>query len=105
LRLLSFIPLPNISGVLRDAPNYVGSGTIRFNEDLTNTRWDYFHSSALQIFGRYSFADYRLDSPGIFGYAGGGRGFDEAAPFAGISRTRNQRPRHRASTTLSATRS
>ena len=40
--------------------------------------------------GRYSFADYRLDSPGIFGFAGGGRGFDEQAPFAGISRTRNQ---------------
>ncbi len=90
LRLLSFIPLPNISGALRDAPNYVGSGTVKFNEDLANTRWDYFHSSALQIFGRYSFADYRLDSPGIFGYAGGGRGFDESAPFAGISRTRNQ---------------
>jgi len=90
LRLLSFIPLPNISGALRDAPNYVGSGTVKFNEDLANTRWDYFHSSALQIFGRYSFADYRLDSPGIFGYAAGGRGFDESAPFAGISRTRNQ---------------
>ncbi len=90
LRLLNFIPLPNISGALRDAPNYVGSGVINFDEDLANTRWDYFHSSALQFFGRYSFADYRLDSPGIFGFEGGGRGFDEAAPFAGISRTRNQ---------------
>ena len=90
LRLLNFIPLPNISGALRDAPNYVGSGVINFDEDLANTRWDYFHSSALQFFGRYSFADYRLDSPGIFGYEGGGRGFDESAPFAGISRTRNQ---------------
>ncbi len=89
-RLLSFIPLPNIDGVTRDNPNYVGSGTIKFNEDLTNTRWDYFHSQNLQFFGRYSFADYRLDAPGIFGFAGGGRGFDEQAPFAGISRTRNQ---------------
>ncbi|MFN0123739.1 MAG: TonB-dependent receptor domain-containing protein, partial [Blastocatellia bacterium] len=89
-RLLSLIPLPNISGVLRDAPNYAGSGTIKFNEDITNTRWDYFHSQSLQFFGRYSFADYRLDSPGIFGFAAGGRGFDEQAPFAGISRTRNQ---------------
>jgi hypothetical protein len=88
--LLKLIPLPNIDGVLRDAPNYVGAGTIKFNEDLTNTRWDYFHSEALQFFGRYSFADYRLDSPGIFGFAAGGRGFDEQAPFAGISRTRNQ---------------
>jgi hypothetical protein len=89
-RLLALIPLPNISGVTLDNPNYVGSGTIKFNEDLTNTRWDYFHSQNLQFFGRYSFADYRLDSPGIFGFAAGGRGFDEQAPFAGISRTRNQ---------------
>lgn len=88
--LLKLIPLPNIDGVLRDAPNYVGAGTIKFNEDITNTRWDYFYSQQLQLFGRYSFADYRLDSPGIFGFAAGGRGFDEQAPFAGISRTRNQ---------------
>jgi hypothetical protein len=90
LNLLKLIPLPNIDGVTRDNPNYVGSGTIKFNEDLTNTRWDYFYSQQLQLFGRYSFADYRLDSPGIFGFAAGGRGFDEQAPFAGISRTRNQ---------------
>ncbi|MBA3712770.1 MAG: TonB-dependent receptor [Pyrinomonadaceae bacterium] len=90
LNLLRLIPLPNIEGVPRDVPNYVGSGTIKFNEDLINTRWDYFHSQALQLFGRYSLADYRLDSPGIFGFAAGGRGFDEQAPFAGISRTRNQ---------------
>ncbi len=88
--LLKLIPLPNIAGVTRDSPNYVGSGSIKFNEDLWNTRWDYFYSQKLQFFGRYSFADYRLDSPGIFGFAGGGRGFDEQAPFAGISRTRNQ---------------
>jgi outer membrane receptor protein involved in Fe transport len=88
--LLKLIPLPNIEGVTRDNPNYVGSGTIKFNEDLWNTRWDYFSSQKLQFFGRYSFADYRMDSPGIFGFAGGGRGFDEVAPFAGISRTRNQ---------------
>jgi Carboxypeptidase regulatory-like domain/TonB dependent receptor len=90
LNLLQQIPLPNIAGTVRDQPNYVGSGTIRFNEDLTNTRWDYYLSGTTQIFGRYSLADYRMDSPGIFGELVGGRGFDEAAPFAGVSRTRNQ---------------
>jgi outer membrane receptor protein involved in Fe transport len=88
--LLKLIPLPNITGVALDSPNYVGSGTIKFNEDIWNTRWDYFYSQKLQFFGRYSFADYRMDSPGIFGFAAGGRGFDEVAPFAGLSRTRNQ---------------
>jgi outer membrane receptor protein involved in Fe transport len=88
--LLKLIPLPNIEGALRDQPNYVGSGTIRFNEDLANTRWDYYLSGKTHVFGRYSVADYRMDSPGIFGELVGGRGFDEVAPFAGISRTRNQ---------------
>ncbi|HET7221384.1 MAG TPA: TonB-dependent receptor, partial [Vicinamibacterales bacterium] len=90
MSLLRLIPLPNIEGTVRDQPNYVGSGTIRFNEDLVNTRWDYYLSGTTQVFGRYSFADYRMDSPGIFGGLAGGRGFDEAAPFAGISKTRNQ---------------
>ena len=88
--LLELIPLPNIEGTVRDQPNYVGSGTIKFNEDLANTRWDYFLSGRTHVFGRYSLADYRMDSPGIFGELAGGRGFDEAAPFAGVSRTRNQ---------------
>ena len=88
--LLRQIPLPNIEGTLRDQPNYVGSGTIRFNEDLANTRWDYYLSGKTHVFGRYSLADYRMDSPGIFGEIVGGRGFDEVAPFAGVSRTRNQ---------------
>ena len=87
--LLELIPLPNIEGTVRDQPNYVGSGTIRFNEDLANTRWDYFRGQT-HLFGRYSLADYRMDSPGIFGELAGGRGFDEVAPFAGVSRTRNQ---------------
>jgi hypothetical protein len=89
-QLLRHIPLPNIEGAVRDQPNYVGSGTIRFNEDLANTRWDTYLAGKTHVFGRYSFADYRMDSPGIFGELAGGRGFDEAVPFAGISRTRNQ---------------
>ncbi len=87
--LLKLIPLPNIEGTVRDQPNYVGSDTIHFNEDLANTRWDYFRGRT-HLFGRYSLADYRMDSPGIFGEVAGGRGFDEVAPFAGISKTRNQ---------------
>ena len=42
------------------------------------------------MFGRYSLADYRMDSPGIFGELAGGRGSTRWSPFAGISETRNQ---------------
>jgi outer membrane receptor protein involved in Fe transport len=88
--LLRLIPLPNIEGAVRDQPNFVGSDSVKFDEDLVNTRWDYYLSPATHIFGRYSIADYRTDSPGIFGELVGGRGLEEAGSFAGISRTRNQ---------------
>jgi hypothetical protein len=88
--LNSYIPLPNFTPASPDLPNYVGSGTVKFDEDLTNTRWDYYVSEKMHAFGRYSFADYRLISPGVFGSAGGGVGFDPNSTFSGESRTRNQ---------------
>lgn len=88
--LNKYIPLPNITAANPDLPNYVGSGSVKFNEDLTNTRWDYYVSEKMHVFGRYSFADYRLTSPGVFGVVGGGSGFDPNSPFSGISKTRNQ---------------
>ena len=57
---------------------------------MTNTRWDWYYSQAMHIFGRYSFADYRLISPGVFGSVGGGPGFDPNSTFSGESKTRNQ---------------
>lgn len=88
--LNKFIPLPNINAASPDLPNYVESGSVKFDEDLTNTRWDYYVSEKLHVFGRYSFADYRLISPGVFGSAGVGVGFDSNSTFSGESKTRNQ---------------
>jgi len=85
-----FIPLPNFTPASPDLPNYVGSGSVKFDEDLTNTRWDYYVSERLHAFGRYSFANYLLISPGVFGSAGGGSGFDPNSNFSGESKTRNQ---------------
>ena len=66
------------------------AGSAKFNEDLTNTRWDYYVTEKVHAFGRYSFADYRLISPGVYGSAGGGVGFQPNSTFAGESKTRNQ---------------
>ncbi len=88
--LNKYIPLPNFTPASADLPNYVGAGAVKFDEDLTNTRWDYYVSEKMHAFGRYSFADYRLTSPGVFGSAGGGIGFDPNSTFAGESKTRNQ---------------
>jgi outer membrane receptor protein involved in Fe transport len=88
--LLRYIPLPNITTAVGDQPNYVGSGTERNTEHQFNTRVDTYLSSNFHLFGRYSFADYSKDAPGIFGTVGGGRGFDPVSPFAGLSEVRNQ---------------
>jgi hypothetical protein len=88
--LNKYIPLPNFTPASPDLPNYVGAGSVKFNEDLTNTRWDYYVSEKMHAFGRYSFADYRLTSPGVYGSLGGGIGFQPGSPFAGESNTRNQ---------------
>jgi hypothetical protein len=88
--LNKYIPLPNFTPASPDLPNYVGSGSAKFNEDLTNTRWDYYLTEKVHAFGRYSFADYRLTSPGVYGSLGGGIGFQPGSTFAGESNTRNQ---------------
>ena len=90
LRLLDLLTLPNVPGAIRDQPNFTGSGTMRFNDDAFNTRWDYYHSEKLHSFGRYSFAQFDQNSPGVFGALGGGIGFEPVTGFAGVSKVRNQ---------------
>jgi outer membrane receptor protein involved in Fe transport len=88
--LNKYIPLPNFTPASPDLPNYVGAGSVKYDEDLTNTRWDYYVSQKMHAFGRYSFADYRLISPGVYGSIGGGPGFNPNSNFSGESKTRNQ---------------
>lgn len=71
LSLLKLIPLPTIDNVTTDNPNYVGSGSIKENQDQYNIRGDYFVTDKVHVFGRYSIANFLLDAPGIFGKAGG----------------------------------
>ena len=49
--LNKFIPLPNFTPASPDLPNFVGSGSVKFDEDLTNTRWDYYVSEKMHAFG------------------------------------------------------
>jgi hypothetical protein len=88
--LLKLIPAPNIPAA-RDQPNYSGSGAVNFNDDAFNTRVDYYQSEKLHWFGRYSLADFRINSPGIYG-AAGGPGYDPSgstSAFAGQSTSLN----------------
>jgi hypothetical protein len=69
--------------------NYLVSGQEVFNGDRFDVRTDYNASSALRIFGRYSFGDFRDNGMPAFGVVAGGAGTDPTG-FSGVARTRNQ---------------
>ena len=88
--LLKLVPAPNITAA-KDQPNYSGSGAVKFNDDAFNTRVDYYQTEKLHWFGRYSLANFTINSPGIYG-AAGGPGFDPSgsvSAFAGQSTSLN----------------
>lgn len=89
--LLKLIPLPNSTAPL-DQPNYASSGGVKFNDEAFNTRVDYYVSTDLQVFGRYSLQQFRITAPGAYGLLAGGGGFDASGSinaYAGSSDSRN----------------
>ena len=89
-KLLSFFPAPDVPAS-KDQPNYSGSGAVNFNDDAFNTRVDYYQTEKLHWFGRYSLANFKINSPGIYG-AAGGPGYDPSgsvSAFAGQSTSLN----------------
>jgi len=88
LNLLKLLPGPNVSGA-GISQNFIASGTEQFNDDDFNVRIDHNVSEKLDLFGRYSFADFRHHAVGAFGVIAGGPGLSTDG-FAGQSLARNQ---------------
>jgi hypothetical protein len=82
LAILGLIPTPNRPGV-RD--NYVVSGTENFDSNSFNVRIDHRATDRMNVFGRYSWADFTRDGPTAFG-EGGGRDF---GTLGGVSEVNN----------------
>ena len=57
IKLLGYLPLPNIAGVAPTDPNYSASGSGIFNGNVFNIRIDHFQSEKLPVFGRYTFSN------------------------------------------------
>ena len=86
LNLLNLIPPPNAPGTDNGTRNnFVASGSEKFDNDTFDVRIDNRITSNLNVFGRYSFADYTRDGPPAFG-AGGGQ---ELVSLGGTSQVRN----------------
>ncbi len=84
--LINQLPLPNLGDI---ANNFTAAGIEAFDDNAFNVRGDWFYSTNLSIFGRYSFADFDRSGPGAFGELLGGPAFDNIF-FAGSSQVRNQ---------------
>src|SRR5215510_14763128 len=88
LNVLRLIPMPNVANALANGTlnNFVASGSEKYDRDSFDIRADAKYSDKLNMFGRYSFADFRLDGPTAFGEGGG----PEIVTFGGQSKGRNQ---------------
>ena len=91
LNLLKFIPNPNAVDRSGSAfrRNYAATGSENFDTNQWDTRIDYFASEKVQLFGRYSWANFNKSAPGAFGLLPGGAALD-TINFAGVSDVRNQ---------------
>ncbi|HJU56031.1 MAG TPA: TonB-dependent receptor [Pyrinomonadaceae bacterium] len=83
LNVLGLIPAPSLPGTVN---NLTASGSELFDNDAFDIRIDGRAGNNLNIFGRYSFADFTRDGPSVFG-EGGGR---ELVTLGGSSKVRNQ---------------
>jgi outer membrane receptor protein involved in Fe transport len=83
LNVLGLIPAPSLPGTVN---NLTASGSELFDNDTFDVRIDDRATESLNIFGRYSFANYNRNGPSVFGQ-GGGR---ELVTLGGTSKVRNQ---------------
>jgi hypothetical protein len=83
--LLSFLPTPNLPGIVK---NYQVTGAEPFKSDNSDLRLDYDAAQKLRLFARYSYDLFRQDGSPAFG-SGGGLGANPDF-FAGDARTANQ---------------
>lgn len=72
VKLLAYLPAPNIGGVGPTDPNYAASGSGIFNGNVFNIRIDHFQSDRFRLFGRYTFSQFLKEAPGAYGTIAGG---------------------------------
>jgi Carboxypeptidase regulatory-like domain/TonB dependent receptor len=91
--LLSKIPLPNSTPASPLGDNFFSSGNNTLDSNGFDVRSDFVATSKVNIFGRYSFQQFKRSGPGLFGVALGGHALPSdpsVGDFAGDSSVRNQ---------------
>ena len=91
--LLALIPLPNATPSTTLGDNFFGSGNNTLDSNGFDVRSDFVATSKVNVFGRYSFQQFKRSGPGLFGVALGGHALPSdpsVGDFAGNSSVRNQ---------------
>jgi outer membrane receptor protein involved in Fe transport len=91
--LLALIPLPNTTPPTVLGDNYTNSGNNTLDSDGFDIRSDFVASNKVNVFGRYSFQQFKRSGPGLFGVDIGGHALPSdpsVGDFAGDSSVRNQ---------------
>lgn len=69
--LLNFLPLPNLPGASGPGENYLANGVNNYDTDQFDIRVDHNLTDKFTYFGRYSYENIYVLSPGAFGLYGG----------------------------------
>src|SRR6266702_2139470 len=91
--LLALIPLPNATPSTALGDNFFSSGNNTLDSNGFDVRSDFVATSKVNVFGRYSFQQFKRSGPGLFGVALGGHALPSdpsVGDFAGNSSVRNQ---------------
>src|SRR2546427_4114130 len=91
--LLALIPLPNATPSTPLGDNFFSSGNNTLDSNGFDVRSDFVATSKVNVFGRYSFQQFKRSGPGLFGVARGGHALPSdpsVGDFAGDSSVRNQ---------------
>src|SRR5438552_5468256 len=91
--LLSKIPLPNTTRATPFLDNFFSSGNNTLDSNGFDVRSDFVATSKVNVFGRYSFQQFKRSGPGLFGVNLGGHALPSdpsVGDFAGDSSVRNQ---------------
>jgi outer membrane receptor protein involved in Fe transport len=91
--LLAMIPLPNATPATTLGDNFFSSGNNTLDSDGFDVRSDFTATTKVNVFGRYSFQQFKRSGPGLFGVALGGHALPSdpsVGDFAGNSSVRNQ---------------
>ncbi len=84
IALLNLLPATNAGAVGAVTGNFTASGPELFDDDIVTIRSDYKATENLNIFGRYTYADFSKSAATAFGDIVGGPGLGDSGGAGGI---------------------